>query len=293
LQNRKGIILAGGAGTRLWPITVPMSKQLLPVYDKPMIYYPLTTLMLAGIRDILVITTPEDSLLFKKLLADGSQWGVNVSYEIQPRPEGIAQAFIIASDFLDGAPSTLVLGDNIYFGAGFPSLLAKMSARQSGATGLAYYVKDPERFGVCLFDNDGTPIALEEKPTEYVSNWAVTGLYFYDENVVEIARSIKPSERGELEITAINQEYLKRGQLHVEKIGRGYAWLDAGTHSALLEASQFVHSIEQRQGLKIGCPEEVAWRMGFISTAQLRDFIQKCTQKDYAEYLSMVLNLSN
>lgn len=293
MQNRKGIILAGGAGTRLWPITVPMSKQLLPVYDKPMIYYPLTTLMLAGIRDILVITTPEDSPLFRKLLADGSEWGVNISYEIQPKPEGIAQAFIIAADFLDGAPSALVLGDNIYFGAGFPSLLAKMSARQSGATGLAYYVKNPEPFGVCLFGEDGAPVALKEKPKEYLSNWAVTGLYFYDENVVEIARSIQPSERGELEITAVNQAYLDRGQLHVEKIGRGYAWLDAGTHSALLEASQFVHSIEQRQGLKIGCPEEVSWRMGFISTAQLRDFIKKCTQKDYADYLSMVLNLSN
>jgi len=293
LRNRKGIILAGGAGTRLWPITVPMSKQLLPVYDKPMVYYPLTTLMLAGIRDILVITTPEDGQLFKKLLSDGSQWGVNISYEIQLKPEGIAQAFTIAADFLDGAPCTLVLGDNIYYGSGFPKLLAKMSARISGATGLAYYVKDPEPFGVCLFDDDGAPIALKEKPTEYISNWAVTGLYFYDENVVDIARSIKPSERGELEITTINQVYLDRGQLHVEKIGRGYAWLDAGTHSALLEASQFVHSIEQRQGLKIGCPEEVAWRMGFINTKQLRDFIEKGVQKDYADYLNMVLNLSH
>ena len=293
MRNRKGIILAGGAGTRLWPITVPISKQLLPVYDKPMIYYPLTTLMLAGIKDILVISTPEDMPLFKKLLADGRQWGVNISYEVQPKPEGIAQAFIIASDFLDGSPCALVLGDNIYYGAGFPSLLAKISSRQSGATGLAYYVQNPKAFGVCLFGEDGTPVALKEKPTEYLSNWAITGLYFDDEDVIDIARSIKPSERGELEITAVNQEYLDRGKLHIEKIGRGYAWLDAGTHSALLEASQFVHSIEQRQGLKIGCPEEVAWRMGFIDTAQLRDFIKKCTQKNYADYLEMVLNLSN
>jgi len=291
LQDRKGIILAGGAGTRLWPITVSMSKQLLPVYDKPMIYYPLTTLMLAGIRDILVITNPDDRLIFERLLGNGSQWGIKISYAVQPKPDGIAQAFIIAEDFLQGAPSALVLGDNIFYGAGFPALLAKASARKSGATGLAYYVTNPESFGICQFSEDGKPISLREKPTTFISNWAVTGLYFYDENVVEIAKSITPSERGELEITSINQAYLERGQLHVEKIGRGYAWLDAGTHSALLEASQFVRSIEQRQGLKIGCPEEVSWRMGFVSNEELRKFTQTCVQKDYADYLLMVLNL--
>jgi len=291
LQKRKGIILAGGAGTRLWPLTVPICKQLLPVYDKPMIYYPLTTLMFAGIRDILLITSPVDVEIFQKLLGDGSQWGLNLSYEVQPKPEGIAQALLIAENFLDGAPSALVLGDNIYFGAGFSELLGRVTEISSGAVNLAYYVQDPERYGICKFAADGTPEELCEKPKTYLSNWAITGLYFYDEDVIDIARSIKPSARGELEITAVNQVYLERGKLHVQKIGRGYAWLDAGTHEALLEASQFVHSIEQRQGLKIGCPEEVAWRMGFITTEKLEQLVETCLQADYANYLNMVLKI--
>lgn len=289
MQKRKGIILAGGTGTRLWPLTVSICKQLLPVYDKPMVYYPLTTLMFAGIQDILIITTPEDAGLFEKLLGDGQQWGIRISYAVQPKPEGIAQALLIAEDFLDGAPSVLVLGDNIYFGAGFSELLAKVAQRTSGAVNLAYYIPNPERYGICKLAADGTPLSLHEKPKEFVSNWAITGLYFYDEDVVDIVRQIEPSERGELEITAVNQVYLDRGLLHIQKMGRGYAWLDAGTQEALLEASQFVHSIEQRQGLKIGCPEEVAWRMGFITTEKLEEIIQSCVQADYAGYLSKVL----
>lgn len=291
MKKRKGIILAGGSGSRLWPLTVPVSKQLLAVYDKPMIYYPLTTLMLAGMREILVITTPDDQPLFKKVLGDGSQWGIEIEYAVQAKPEGIAQAFIIAADFLDGAPCSLILGDNIYFGSGFSEMLTSISARTSGASNIAYYVQDPNRFGVCKFDEAGEPVELIEKPKEYVSNWALTGLYFYDENVVDIARSIQPSERGELEITAVNQAYLALGKLHVQKMGRGYAWMDAGTHEALLEASTFVYSIEKRQGLKIGCPEEIAWRSGFITTDQLKQFIGNCKHVEYANYLDRVLNV--
>lgn len=291
MKKRKGIILAGGSGSRLWPLTVPVSKQLLPVYDKPMIYYPLTTLMLAGIREILVITTLADQPLFQKVLGDGSQWGIQLEYEVQAKPEGIAQAFHIAEDFLNGSHCSLILGDNIYFGSGFSELLTDISAMEAGACNIAYYVQDPGRFGICKFDEDGRPVELVEKPKEYLSNWAVTGLYFYDENVVDIARSIKPSARGELEITAVNQVYLEQGQLHVQKMGRGYAWLDAGTHEALLEASQFVQAIEKRQGLKIGCPEEIAWRKGFITTGQLERFIGSCKHVEYASYLNMVLSI--
>ena len=289
MQVRKGIILAGGAGSRLWPVTVPVCKQLLPVYDKPMVYYPLTTLMFAGIRDILVITTPQDQPRFQSLLGDGSQWGINLSYVVQPKPDGISRSFGLGADFIDGSPCALVLGDNIFYGAGFAELVANAAVFSSGAVAFAYYVNDPERYGVVKFADDGKPAALHEKPSEFLSNWAVTGLYFYDQDVVEIARSVRPSARGEHEITAVNQVYLEQNRLHVEKMGRGYAWLDAGTHAALLEASQFIHSIEQRQGLKIGCPEEVAYRMGFINAEGLDQCIQRCPQPDYARYLKSVL----
>jgi len=293
MKVRKGIILAGGAGSRLWPITVPVCKQLLPVYDKPMVYYPLTTLMFAGIRDILVITTPQDQARFQALLGDGSQWGINLSYEIQHTPDGIAQAFILGAAFIDGLPCGLVLGDNIFFGAGFPDLVGKEVAYSSGAVLFAYYVNDPDRYGIVKFAEDGSPVSLHEKPSTFVSNWAITGLYFYDQDVVEIARSIRPSARGELEITAVNQVYLEQSRLQVEKMGRGFAWLDAGTHSSLLEASQFVHSIEQRQGLKIGCPEEVAYRMGFITAEELSQIIRNCAHPEYAKYLKNALLLDN
>ncbi len=293
MKVRKGIILAGGAGSRLWPVTVPVCKQLLPVYDKPMVYYPLTTLMFAGIRDILVITTPQDQPRFQSLLGDGSQWGVNLSYEVQPKPDGIAQALILGADFIDESPCALVLGDNIFYGAGFAELVGKAAALSSGAVAFAYYVNDPERYGIVKFTEGSRPIILHEKPSKFLSNWAVTGLYFYDQDVVEIARSVRPSARGELEITAVNQVYLEQDRLHVEKMGRGYAWLDAGTHASLLEASQFIHSIEQRQGLKIGCPEEVAYRMGFITAERLNQFIQQCPQPDYARYLKNVLLMEN
>lgn len=286
----KGIILAGGAGTRLWPVTVPVCKQLLPVYDKPMIYYPLTTLMLAGIRDILIITTPEDSQRFKSLLGDGSQWGVKFSYMVQPKPEGIAQAFIIGSEFIDNSPCALILGDNIFYGAGFADLVSSSAFMNDGAVIFSYYVNDPERYGVVSFSDDGLPKALYEKPDHFVSNWAITGLYFYDAQVVDIAKSIKPSGRGELEITAVNQVYLERNVLQVKKMGRGFAWLDAGTHASLLEASQFIHSIEQRQSLKIGCPEEVAFRMGFVDSMHVERFIQRCTQPEYRKYLQSMLS---
>lgn len=289
MKARKGILLAGGAGSRLWPITVPISKQLLPVYDKPMVYYPLTTLMLSGIREVLVITTPIDRPRFEQLLGDGRQWGMDISYQVQAKPDGIAQAFILGAEFLDGAPCALVLGDNIFYGAGFSELLSELTAKQFGAINLAYYVHDPERYGVCKFAADGSPLEIQEKPQQFLSNWALTGLYFYDDQVVDVARSIRPSARGELEITSVNQYYLEQKQLHVEKMGRGHAWLDAGTHASLLEASQFVYSIEQRQGLKIGCPEEVAWRMGYITTTQLEKIISHCSQPDYAGYLRKVL----
>lgn len=293
MNKRKGIILAGGAGSRLWPATVPVTKQLLPIYDKPMVYYPLTTLMFAGIKDILIITTPEDQSRFQSLLGNGSQWGISLSYEVQAKPEGIAQAFIIGRDFIGDSPVALVLGDNIYYGAGFAELVNKASKHTDGAITFAYYVQDPERYGVVKFSKEGIPVSLHEKPTEFLSHWAVTGLYFYDNDVVDIARMVKPSARGELEITTINQVYLEKNKLQVKKMGRGYAWLDAGTHSSLLEASQFIHSIEKRQGLKIGCPEEVAYRMGFITENRLNEIIEKCPQAEYAGYLKNVLLFEN
>jgi glucose-1-phosphate thymidylyltransferase len=291
MKIEKGIILAGGSGTRLWPVTVPVCKQLLPVFDKPMIYYPLTTLMFAGIKDILVITTPQDQNKFESLLGDGSQWGIKLTYKTQPRPEGIAQAFLIGEEFINGSPCALILGDNIFYGAGLAELVFRAANfPEGGATVFGYYVQDPERFGVVKLDANGAPTAIHEKPKTFMSNWAVTGLYFYDEDVVKIAKSIKPSSRGELEITSINQVYLDKKKLRVERMGRGYAWLDAGTHESLLEASQFIHSVERRQGLKIGCPEEVAYRMGFINDQKLCEFIEKCPQVEYVKYLKILLS---
>lgn len=284
-MQRKGIILAGGSGTRLHPLTCSISKQLMPVYDKPMIYYPLSVLLLAGIREIAVITTSEHAHLFQTQLGDGSQWGCRLTYIEQPRPEGLAQAFLLAEDFLAGAPSCLILGDNIFFGQGLAELLARADARTQGATVFGYHVSDPQRYGVVEFDRRGQAISIEEKPAEPKSNYAVTGLYFYDAQVVDIARSIKPSARGELEITDVNNRYLQQGSLHVERIGRGVAWLDTGTHESLLAAANFVQAVQLRQGLKVACPEEIAWRKGFISGDQLRKLALPLCKSGYGQYL--------
>ncbi|WP_415035224.1 glucose-1-phosphate thymidylyltransferase RfbA [Azonexus sp.] len=287
--QRKGIILAGGAGTRLHPATLAVSKQLLPVYDKPMIYYPLSTLLLAGIRDILVISTPQDTPRFQQLLGDGSQWGIRLQYAVQPSPDGLAQAFIIGADFIGEAPSALVLGDNIFYGHDFHQLLASADQRTNGASVFAYHVTDPERYGVAQFAADGRVLSLEEKPAQPKSNYAVTGLYFYDQQVVELARQLKPSPRGELEITDLNRCYLERGALNVEIMGRGYAWLDTGTHDSLLDASQFIATLEKRQGLKVACPEELAYRQGWIDAAQLTRLAQPLAKNAYGQYLLNLL----
>lgn len=285
----KGIILAGGSGTRLHPITSAVSKQLMPVYDKPMVYYPLTTLMLAGIKDILVITTPHDAESFRRLLGDGNQWGISISYATQDQPNGLAEAFIIGADFVTGGPSALILGDNIFYGHGLPQLMRGATQRRRGASVFAYHVTDPQRYGVVEFDSAMRALSIEEKPVQPRSNWAVTGLYFYDEQVVDIAANLKPSPRGELEITDVNRAYLERGQLSVENMGRGYAWLDTGTPDSLLEASQFVATLEKRQGFKIASPEEVAFRMGYIGERQMEGLAAKLKKSTYGQYLSMVL----
>ena len=289
-MTTKGIVLAGGSGTRLYPVTRALSKQLLPLYDKPLVYYPLATLMLAGLRDILLISTPEDTALFSRLLGDGSQWGIRIRYATQPQPKGIAQALLIAEEFIGGEPVCLILGDNLFYGHGLPEQLRQAAAQEGGATVFAYYVRDPERYGVVEFDANGRAVGLEEKPTAARSHYAVTGLYFYDPGCVRIARGLRPSARGELEITDVNRAYLERGELRVQVLGRGVAWLDTGTHTSLLAAANFVETIEARQGLKVCCPEEIAFRQGFIDRQQLGVLARDLGKSGYGEYLERVMS---